>query len=251
MVNPLLFLVLLATLVFAAPPSSVGSRRGHRPSQRVTGGDAHNHSSPVEYSNNWSGAVWGSHPTGSFTSVTGTFKLPFPRSPDGAMSAWVGIDGDRSCPNTILQTGVDIYYNNTHVSYAAWYEWYPAHAVYLTHFPLGAGDNIRLTVTAYSATTGMAIVENLTNGQKVSQNISSSSPLCRQNAEWVVEDFYSNGVLVPVCNFGTVAFTDASATSISGPDMSPNGATIFIMQQKGRVLTSVSENSSGVTISYQ
>jgi len=95
------------------------------------------------------------------------------------------------------------------------------------------------------------VIENLTNGQQVSQQLSSSYALCEQNAEWIVEDYQQGGRLVPFCDFGSVAFTNAYATTSTGSQISPNGATIIDIEQKRQVLTSVTENSNGVTITYQ
>jgi hypothetical protein len=95
------------------------------------------------------------------------------------------------------------------------------------------------------------VVENVTTGQTVTKNVSSSYPLCEENAEWIVEDYEENGELVPFTDFGTVTFTNAYATTTSGSQITPDGATIIDIEQNGKVLTSVTESSSGVTISYQ
>jgi len=95
------------------------------------------------------------------------------------------------------------------------------------------------------------VIENLTTNQQVSQQLSSSYALCEQNAEWIVEDYEEGGSLVPFCDFGSVAFTNAYATTSSGSHISPNGATVIDIEQNNQVLTSVSENSNGVTITYQ
>ena len=91
-----------------------------------------------------------------------------------------------------------------------------------------------------------------------------------ENAEWIVEDFEENGQysvfahlipvrrcssrslggLVPFANFGTVTFTDATATSSSGTTTGPSGATIIDIEQNNQVLTSCSASSSSVTCSY-
>ena len=95
------------------------------------------------------------------------------------------------------------------------------------------------------------MIENLTNGQQVSQQLSSSYALCEENAEWIVEDYEEGGSLVAFCDFGTVAFTNAYATTTSGSHISPDGAQIIEIEQNGKVLTGVTENSNGVTITYE
>lgn len=79
----------------------------------------------TEYSTNWSGAVIISK---DITSVSAVVTIPSASSAGGkgeqCASAWVGIDGD-TCETAILQTGVDMCYENGEASFDAWYEWYP------------------------------------------------------------------------------------------------------------------------------
>ena len=53
---------------------------------------------------------------GTFTSVTGTFKVPTPHAPEGSAAVWVGIDGD-TCLQASLQTGIEVSLTNGHGSY--------------------------------------------------------------------------------------------------------------------------------------
>ena len=108
---------------------------------------------------------------------------------------------------------------------------------------------IRTTVTASSNTSGTAVIENLTTGQTVTQDLTSSYALCEQNAEWIVEDFEDDNGLVPFADFGTVEFTNATATGPSGTIYTPSGATIIGIEQNN-VLTSVTINESTVIIKY-
>jgi len=201
----------------------------------------------VQYSRNWSGAVWEEN-DGTFTYVTGTFNVPTPSGQSGsAASAWVCIDGD-TCANAILQVGVDFTVTDDGVSYDAWYEWYPDYAYYFSDFSMSGGDVIKVSVIATSTTSGSAQVENLSNGQSASQQLSSAYALCGQNAEWIVEDFDDNGAPVPFANFGTVAFWDALATG-SGT-YTPDGAIIMEIDQNSQVLTSSSASGSYLSIQY-
>jgi hypothetical protein len=85
----------------------------------------------------------------------------------------------------------------------------------------------------------------------VTENLSSSIALCQEDAEWIVEDYSENGSLVPICNFGDVQFTDAYATTASGTRIYPPSGTPIVIEQNGKVLTSVSTGSESVSISYQ
>jgi hypothetical protein len=93
------------------------------------------------------------------------------------------------------------------------------------------------------------VITNESNGQQVSQDITSSSALCEENAEWIVEDFEEGGGLVPFANFGTVTFTNAAATLVSGGTVDPSGADTIEIVQNNDVVTDVSVGSE-VTVTY-
>jgi hypothetical protein len=212
----------------------------------------------IDYSSNWSGAVIKSPPTGqTFNAVSATFTVPGPAIPAGvasngsyAASAWVGIDGD-TYSNAILQTGIDFSITKEgDISFDAWYEWFPDYAF---DFPLSvsAGDVITLSVSASTSTSGTATVENLTTGLADTIDLTSTSALGGQNAEWIVEDFMVNGALVPLANFGTVNFEDCVA-STGSQNLGPGDATVIeIENSNGVVLTGVEiVSESAVHIVY-
>ncbi|KAH8167479.1 peptidase G1 [Xylaria polymorpha] len=204
----------------------------------------------VEYSSNWAGAVLSS--TG-FTSVVGTIIVPTPKSTgkSASASAWVGIDGD-TCGTAILQTGLDFSITSSgSVSYDAWYEWYPDYAYDFSGFPVSAGDEVKITVTASSKKAGVATLQNLTTGKTVTHSFSNQgNQLCEYDAEWIVEDYESGGALVTFANFDSVTFTGASAVK-SGSTVGVTGATIIDIKQGSSVLTDCSTSgSSSVTCDY-
>lgn len=220
--------------------------------------EADNSTAHVQYSSNWSGAVLQTPSSGFFTSATGRFTVPTPQfagqgSATESASAWVGIDGD-TCASGLLQAGVDFTVDqNGDVSYDSWYEWFPDYAYDFDNFDINAGDVIQVDVIATSTTRGTLKLSNLSSGQKVSKtlNAPSGSTLCRQNAEWIVEDFEQNGSLVPLSNFGTVVFTNAGTTLSTGGNEGLNAATIIDLKQGSTTYTSVSINSgSQVTVEY-
>jgi len=232
-----------------AAPSRIESRVAHRKSRPAQPIKESSDTSNVVYSNSWAGIVLAGYPPGTFVAVTGTFVVPTPSAPNGAVSVWVGIDG-YTCGNAILQTGVDISYENGDVSLQPWHEWYPDYA-YDFSISINPGDSVQLTVNAYTTTTGLVTIDNLTTGQHVSQPVSSSYALCEQDAEWIVEDYEEGGSLVPICDFGKIQFTDAYATTANGTRVYPPTGTIVEIEQSGKVYTSVSAGSESVYISYQ
>lgn len=212
--------------------------------QHVSAPNNRNNSYP-EYSSNWSGSVQIGK---GFNKVQGTIVAP--RATGGssaAASAWVGIDGD-TCSSAILQTGISFYGDG---SYDAWYEWIPDYSHSFSNFDISAGDEIYMEVDASSKTAGVATLENLTTGQKVTHSFSSPpSTLCETNAEWIVEDFESGGSLIPFANFGKVTFTGASASGSAGT-VTPRGGTIIdIQDSNGNVLTNCATSGNDLTCTY-
>ncbi|PVI03336.1 hypothetical protein DM02DRAFT_612255 [Periconia macrospinosa] len=221
--------------------------------------ESENGTAHVEYSSNWSGAVLVSPPSGTtFTNAHGRFTVPTPKHVGTAgtesSSAWVGIDGD-TYGAAILQAGVDFTVTSSGaVSYDSWYEWYPDYAYDFTGFSVKAGDVIQIDIVATTTSKGTVTLTNVSTGKSVSKTLnapSSSSKLGGQNAEWIVEDFESNGSLVSLSNFGTVVFTGATAGTSSGSSVGLSGATVIDLKQSNTVHTDVTINSaSQVTIKY-
>ncbi|EAW12184.1 A4/G1 family peptidase [Aspergillus clavatus NRRL 1] len=258
---------LLAGAAIAAPLTEQRQARHARRTARATNRSSHppykvgssellelSNSTHVEYSSNWAGAVLIGN---GYTSVVGEFTVPEPSAPDGAdsgtqycASAWVGIDGD-TCSSAILQTGVDFCIQDGSVSFDAWYEWYPDYAYDFSGIDISVGDTIKLTIDATSKTAGSAIIQNLSTGKTVKHTFTGGvdGDLCETNAEWIVEDFESNGSLVPFVNFGTVTFTGAKATT-GGSSVGPSGATLMDIKQGSSVLTSSSVSGNSVSVSY-
>ncbi|EIW87320.1 hypothetical protein CONPUDRAFT_116513 [Coniophora puteana RWD-64-598 SS2] len=197
-----------------------------------------------QLNSNWAGAVLRKD-GGTFQAVTGSFKVPKPTG-EGSAAIWVGVDG-MDC-GVILQTGVDASIKGGQVSYSSWYEWFPDPSYTFDNIDFAAGDDVTLTATTHSTTTGTVTIENKTKNQKVTKDVSSTSALCQKNAEWIVED-YSSGGLVEFDNFGTVTFTSATATTGSG-SVGPDGATIVDIAQNGTQLTQSSVANGQVTIKH-
>lgn len=133
----------------------------------------------------------------------------------------------------------------------AWLEYIPAAEVlYTGDISFKEGDSVTVSIEVTSSTGGKASVKNNSNGQSVTQAISSSTPLCQKDAEWIVEDFSSNGGEVPFGDFGTVVFTDGSATKVDGTTVTPSGATVYDIQQGGVDMTSSKLTDGGVTVKW-
>ncbi|KAJ6569798.1 acid proteinase [Mycena vulgaris] len=258
----LLSYALLASTVFAVPTSRLDggiARRVGRlasPFRPADGVPPSSTDSAVLTSSIWAGAGMES-PANTYRSVTGTLVVPHLQPATGGAStgyyggsAWVGLDG-MTCQTSLMATGIDFIYFNETISANAWTEVYPNPGVDLA-MSVNAGDTIKLTVTATSTTTGTAVVENLSNGQSSTVSLTSPSPLCLENAEWIVEDFQESTFLIPFADFGSITFTDASATTQSGSTAGPSGSGSHLinMVQSSLQFASASSAASSVTVDY-
>ncbi|KAE9409261.1 concanavalin A-like lectin/glucanase [Gymnopus androsaceus JB14] len=202
---------LLATAAFAIPTNKerMAARRARRglgrqnqPMSPITSQKATtNFAVEKELTLNWASAVFqvaDAVITHKYASLTGTFTIPVITN-DGndvmeCAAVWVGIDG-ATCPTAILQTGMDL-----------------AFLEYMNDFPLSVGDSITLTVTISTPTSGIVVITNNSQNVTVSTKVSSSF----SDAEWIVEDY---GYESP--KWGTLTFTDASATTLNGTRVTP------------------------------
>lgn len=246
-----------ATIAAAAPGAKLiqrttspliprSARRAHSdtlPNQRISHLDLN---AEVQYSGNWAGAVQIGK---GYNQVVGTITVPEVTGNQGdAASAWVGIDGD-TCQSAILQTGISFYADGT---FDAWYEWIPDYSYSFEGFSVTVGDKIKMEVDASSKKAGIATLQNLSTGQKVSHSFTKPpSTLCETNAEWIVEAFQENGDQVTLADFGTVTFIDVSASG-SGGSITASGAQILdISPDQGEtVLTDCSASGSKVSCKY-
>ena len=220
-----------------------------------------NDTKQISYSSNWAGAVLLNPPAGTtFQQAHGYFNVPQPSPPPGAApgtyaaSAWVGIDGD-TYGNAILQSGCDFLADtNGGTSYDCWYEWFPNALVDFDNFGVQAGDVIAVAVVADANNYGTATITNTRTGQVASQIVNAPNDqavLGGQNAEWIVEDFSSNGGLVPFANFGQVHFTGTNAQGANGQVVGNDGADTIVITQNGRQLTDVQiPSGSEVVVTY-
>jgi hypothetical protein len=160
----------------------------------------------VGTSRNWSGYA---ARDGTFTSVSASWTIP-KLALDGAFGAdasWVGIGGLRS--RDLIQAGTQQSVSGTgSVSYQAWIEMLPdaSHPVPLTVLP---GDAITVSVDQQPGDNWLFSFTNLTSGQTLQRNVQYSSSL--SSAEWIEEAPFARRRVLPISQFGTLTFSNASA----------------------------------------
>jgi hypothetical protein len=188
-------------------------------------------------SRNWSGyAATG----GKFTSVTGTWTVPNPSagSVTATAATWVGIGGAQS--HDLIQAGTEETVPTTgSVRYSAWIEMLPqaSHRVSLRVNP---GDSVTVTIAQQSAGTWLITMLNNTTGQKYESTQQYNSSLT--SAEWVEEAPSGGRRVLPLENFGTIAFSASSAVKDSKPlSLSQLGAkAISMIDGRGQTIATPS-----------
>lgn len=219
-VAPSVAVVLAATLVTACSGNGTTSSAGTAAAnqQQAT-------SPPVEVAqhadSNWAGYVVASSATDNvgFSSVSGDWKQPAVNCTAGSPSDsayWVGLGGYTG--ETLEQVGTSADCNTKKQAlYSAWYELVPAAqtAVNLTVKP---GDQLSARV-AVSGPAVTVSISDLTQHTTVSKQLQMSNPTV-SSAEWIAEapsvcdtSSEENCRILPLADFGSVQFTDASTSA--------------------------------------
>ncbi len=230
---------------------------------------------------NWGG--YSIKPGPAFTEAGGDWIVPTAnchRTPNAGATTWVGIGGDLapdgSTTGVLLQTGVTTDCSNGKQDTYAWWEAYPSspnHSWPFKKMTVSPGDHISATV--YQLTDGIhweTRVDDVTThqsgvmvtGQGWGVLKDGTSTLAFQgstvdldysggtSAEWIEEDYAgATGNLVPLSDFGTVTFTNLTA-SPTGWTLDPTDA-ITLIDADGTPLAVPSPpagDSSGFSIAF-
>jgi hypothetical protein len=154
-----------------------------------------------------------------FSSVSGSWTVPTAResssSPASYSAVWVGLGGSGGGSQALEQVGVSANYVNGHAEYYAWYELVPSPEVKL-NIAVHPGDKVSAVVTVSGTTVTISLTDETTH-QSVVKTLHVSNPNT-SSAEWIVEaparqDLAGNAEILPLANFGTVTFTNATATA--------------------------------------
>jgi hypothetical protein len=227
---------LLAVAFSAAGTASTGIRHG-----LMKGPSARNHRITGSTSSNWSGyAVTG----GRYTSVSASWTQPAVTcSASTAYSSfWVGLDGDTT--GTVEQTGTEADCSSGSPVYSSWYEMYPKFPVNYSN-PVKPGDAFTASVMTNGSGSFTLTLSDAT--QHWSHTTSARLKSAKLgSAEVIAEAPSSSGGVLPLADFGTVYFSNATANgaplgSLSGLDP--------ITMASGGITKAVPNNISGGSFS--
>lgn len=170
---------------------------------------------------NWAGyAASGTH----FSRVLASWVEPVgacSNSKPGYSAFWIGLGGYSSSSQALEQTGTEVDCTSAGKPvYYAWYELVPAAPVTLK-IRIRSGDRIFARVSASGRRVSLAL-HDATSGGQFDKGFTMNSPRPdTTSAEWITEapsvcNAFGNCDTLPLGDFAAVAFTDASATNVSG-----------------------------------
>lgn len=140
--------------------------------------------------------------------VAGQWVVPVVTGTMNAYSAtWLGIDGYDS--RTVEQIGTSQDFIDGSAVYYAWYEMYPKFPVRIMSMPVSPGDQMYAEVEYLGQRMFGLTIANQT--EETTFTTVQKLNARRTSAEWIEEAPWFGGTL-PLANFGTVSFTDCSAT---------------------------------------
>ncbi|MBV9119127.1 MAG: hypothetical protein JOZ39_00340 [Chloroflexi bacterium] len=173
-------------------------------------------------SSNWAGYAASG---GTFTSVSGTWTVPAGGG-NGTDATWVGIGGDKT--HDLIQAGTENIVRGGRVSHDAWVEMLPA-ASRPVNLPVHAGDTISVSLAQSAPSQWQVTINNTTTGQQFQATEQYSSSL--SSAEWIEEAPSNRQTVLPLDDFGTIAFSGATAVE--------NGQQVSISQANGQAITMI------------
>ena len=196
------------------------------------------------------------------TTVSGSWTQPAAicSSSKASQSAyWVGIDGFAPTDTTVQQVGTDADCSKgtkkvpSKASYYAWYEMYPGPLVVLNtaSFPVAPTDVLTASVTQVGAAYQL-VLNDAGHWSFSTLQAVSTTPL-NASGEWIVEAPTtckgSKCKPVPLTDFGSVAFTGATANGqpVDGAGFTPHQITMTKNKKGTIVKASTSALSSGGT----
>jgi hypothetical protein len=182
-------------------------------------------------SHNWSGYALGSSTTkpGTYTSVTGTWRIPTVLKNAGSTSSsqWIGIDG--ALNGDLIQTGTYADDTNGKASYGVWWEILPASGTTI-HEPVRPGQTMVASIVEDKSTKLWTIT--ISNGSWTFVKKAHYSGK-GESAEWIVEAPVVRGAEASLTRTGRVTFRDLTVNDASPKLVAGEGGR---MKQGGKIV---------------
>ena len=199
-------------------------------------------------SENWAGYTSAGNP-GTFTSVSASWAQPAVTctATDTFSSFWVGLDGDGT--NSVEQTGTEADCNGGAAAYQGWFEMFPQAPVFYDN-PVQPGDAMSASVVANG---GGAFTLTLTDStQGWTQATSQTSNTAQLGSAEVIAEAPSDGTgaVLPLSNFGTVSFTDATVDNTAMGNENPGALTMVSASDVTEATPSALTGGNAFTVTW-
>jgi hypothetical protein len=195
-------------------------------------------------SSNWAGWDNTGH---TYTTVSASWVQPAvtcARKETSYASFWIGLDGDGS--NSVEQTGSEGDCVRGTPKYYSWYEFYPAYPVNYAN-TVRPGDHFSSTVTYKGSGSYTLVLSDTTQGWSHTTTGSAPSGL-NASAEVIAEAPSSNRGVLPLANFGSMSFTNATVNGAAlGSVATPQKITM--VTSSGATKAAVSDLTSNTNFS--
>jgi hypothetical protein len=134
---------------------------------------------------------------------------------------WIGIGGQFN-DTTLIQCGTEQDSIDNSARYYAWYELLPNSSIEIPQMAVSPGDQMQASIQLANETSSQWVINitDTTQGQSFQNTFTYHST--QLSAEWIIErptiENPRGGTITELTNFGTVTFTNCSATiaSITG-----------------------------------
>jgi len=158
-------------------------------------------------SENWAGYASAGTP-GQDTSVSASWTQPAVTctATNTFSSFWVGLDGDGT--PSVEQTGTEADCDNGAATYEGWFEMFPNAPVFYNN-PVQPGDAMSASVVANGGGAFTLTLTDTTAGW--TQTTNQTSNTAQLGSAEIIAEAPSDGNVLPLSNFGTVNFTNATA----------------------------------------
>jgi hypothetical protein len=185
---------------------------------------------------------------GTFTSVSASWTEPAATctATDTFASFWVGLDGDGT--NTVEQTGTEADCDGGAATYRGWFEMFPAAPVFYDN-PVEPGDAMSASVVADG---GGAFTLTLTDStQGWNQTTNQTSDTAQLGSAEVITEAPSDGTVLPLSDFGTVSFTDATADQTAIGNQNPSALTLVSANGVTEATPSALTGGNAFTVTWE
>jgi hypothetical protein len=162
-------------------------------------------------------------------------------------SFWVGLDGDGTA--TVEQTGTEADCDGGTPSYQGWFEMFPNAPVFFDN-PVQPGDAMSASVVAAGGGVFTLTLTDSTQGWTQTTNQTSDTAQLA-SAEVIAEaPSDGTGAVLPLSNFGTVNFADATADNTAFGNENPSALTMVSASNVTEATPSALTGGNAFTVTW-